>query len=382
MCNDTTLPLRNNSHVSGTTTLSLYDGKILASMNDVIVVSIGYRIGALGFLSLNSASAPGNAGLFDQLMGLDWVQTNIRRFGGDPRNVTLFGESAGSFGVSLHLLSPLSRDKFARVVMQSGTANMPWGTLAQSEATRRAVELAVDYLGCPKSARPDEMVSYLRDVPPHRLVSQQWVSRGVMQFPFLPIVDGSFLVETPAMSLKRRSFKKCPIVLGSNLNEGSYFLIYELTSLLSLNRSTMNREQYLTSMQSLFYNYPQFPSVINPFGMDAISFQYASFADPDDTKRNLVSLDNALGDCHFVCHVNEFARAYADAGQSVYMYYFTERYDSSPWPKWMGVLHGDEIIFVFGEALKPGHDFSSDEKELSRNIMRYWTNFAKTGLVI
>ena len=169
-----------------------------------MVVSIGYRVGALGFLSLNTASAPGNAGLFDQLMGLDWVQSNIRRFGGDPRNVTLFGESAGSFCVSLHLLSPLSRDKFSRALMQSGTANMPWGTLDVVEARRRAVELATDYLGAPKSSNLDEMAAYLRDVPPHRLVGKQWVSRGVMQFPFLPIVDGSFLVETPAMSLKVR----------------------------------------------------------------------------------------------------------------------------------------------------------------------------------
>ena len=166
------------------------------------MVSIGYRVGALGFLSLNTATAPGNAGLFDQLMGLEWVQANIRRFGGDPRNVTLFGESAGSFCVSLHLLSPLSRDKFSRAVMQSGTANMPWGSLDADEARRRAVELATDYLGAPKSADDRELAEYLRDVPPHRLVGQQWVSRGVMQFPFLPVVDGAFLVETPAMSLK------------------------------------------------------------------------------------------------------------------------------------------------------------------------------------
>ena len=97
---------------SGTSTLTIYDGKILASLGDVIVVSIGYRVGALGFLSLGGhREAPGNAGMFDQLMALDWVRQNIDRFGGDPDNVTIFGESAGSVSVSLHLLSPLSQGK-------------------------------------------------------------------------------------------------------------------------------------------------------------------------------------------------------------------------------------------------------------------------------
>lgn len=364
---------------SGTPTLNLYDGKILAALNDIIVVSIGYRVGAMGFLSLTHPGAPGNAGLFDQLMGLEWIQQNIKHFGGNPHNVTLFGESAGSFGVSLHLLSPLSRNKFHRAIMQSGTANMPWGTLSQEEARRRALELAIDYLGCPKHYDVEEIVEFLRGVSPHRLVSEQWISRGIMQFPFLPVIDGAFLVETPYMSLKRRSFKKCPVLMGSNLNEGSYFLIYDLTNLIQLNRSTMNQEQYMSSMGVLFYHYPQYPQVINAFGMEAITFQYSNWQDPDDTIKNLRSLDNAVGDCHFVCHVNEFAHAYAETGLNVYMYYFTQRYASSPWPKWMGVLHGDEIIFVFGEALKHGLNYTSQEKELSREMMRYWTNFAKSG---
>ena len=151
------------------------------------------------------------------------------------------------------------------------------------------------------------------------------------------------------------------------------------TNLIQLNRSTMNHEQYVSSMGLLFYHYPQYPQVINAFGMEAVTFQYSNWLDRDDTIKNLRSLDNAVGDCHFVCHVNEFAHAYAETGLNVYMYYFTQRYSSSPWPAWMGVLHGDEIIFVFGEALKPGLNYTRQEKELSREMMRYWTNFAKSG---
>ena len=364
---------------SGTTTLNLYDGKILASLNNIIVVSIGYRVGALGFLSLGHPTAPGNAGMFDQLMGLEWVQQNIKAFGGDPNNVTIVGESAGSVSVSLHLLSPLSRSKFQRAIMQSGVAQMPWATLDMVEGKRRGMELAVNYLGCRKSTDMVEIADCLRDVPPQKLVDDQWVSRGIIQFPFLPVIDGAFLIETPEMSLKRKSFKKCPILLGSNLNEGSFFLIYELSDWLTLNTTTMTREQFLSAVNLLFFYYPQYPKEINSIGLDAIAFQYSNWLDPNNKMKNIYQIDQAVGDCHFLCPVNTFANRYASAGENVYYYFFTERYKSNPWPEWMGVLHGDEILFTFGEALKSGHNFTNAEKELSRKMMEYWSNFAKTG---
>jgi len=136
---------------SGTTTLDVYDGQILAAEHDVVVVSIGYRVGALGFLCLDHPSAPCNAGLHDQLAGLRWVQRNVGAFGGDPNNVTLFGESAGSVSVSLHLLSPLSKELFHRAILQSGSANMPWATTSMEEGKLRSEELAITYLGCPRT---------------------------------------------------------------------------------------------------------------------------------------------------------------------------------------------------------------------------------------
>ena len=136
---------------SGTTTLDVYDGRILAAEYDVVLVSIGYRVGALGFFCLDHPSAPCNMGLYDQQMGLQWVQRNIGAFGGNANNVTLFGESAGSVSVSLHLLSPLSRDLFHRAILQSGSANMPWATTTMAEGKQRSEELAITYLGCPRT---------------------------------------------------------------------------------------------------------------------------------------------------------------------------------------------------------------------------------------
>jgi len=87
----------------------------------------------------------------------------------------------------------------------------------------------------------------------------------------------------------------------------------------------------------------------------------------------------ATSDSQFVCPLNQFAQHYTSLGLDVYVYYFTERYQSNPWPGWMGVLHGDEIFFVFGEPFKRRDNFTDSERALSRQIIAYWTNFAKTG---
>ena len=94
---------------SGSATLDVYDHKTLVSEENVILVSMQYRVASLGFLYFGTSDVPGNAGLFDQMMALQWVRDNIAAFGGNPDNVTLFGESAGAVSVSMHLLSPLSR---------------------------------------------------------------------------------------------------------------------------------------------------------------------------------------------------------------------------------------------------------------------------------
>jgi acetylcholinesterase len=361
-----------------------------------------------GFLCFDDPNAPCNAGLYDQLLGLEWVQRNVAAFGGDPDNVTLFGESAGSVSVSLHLLSPLSRDKFHRAILQSGTANMPWATISMAEGRLRSEELAVTYIGCPRTSDVAALVECLRQVDASKLVEEQWVSRGILQFPFLPVVDGTFLPESPELMLEHRSFKQCPILIGFNRNEGSWFLVYELGDRLTVENTDrspreplevragdvklMPRDQYLITVNLLFFYFPHYRHELNSsFARDAIAFQYTDWSatTQDDSSTNIGALDAAVGDSNFVCPLSRFALAYAAAGNPVYMYYFTERYEASPWPQWMGVLHGDEILFMFGQVLteKPivttrGNwrlTYSAGEKRLSRAMMRYWTNFGKTG---
>lgn len=120
------------------------------------VVSMQYRVASLGFLFLGTPDAPGNAGLFDQLLALRWVRDNVRAFGGDPDRVTLFGESAGAVSVSMHLLSPLSKDLFARAILESGSPTAPWALRSRQEALNRSLLLAKT-VGCPHS--PDDLAA-------------------------------------------------------------------------------------------------------------------------------------------------------------------------------------------------------------------------------
>ena len=251
-----------------------------------------------------------------------------------------------------------------------------------------------------------ELSDCLREVNASRLVEMQWVSRGILQFPFLPVVDREFLPQRPELMLEHRSFKRCPILLGSNRNEGSWFVVYELSDRLTESspggthrvilevppgdRKMLPRLQYQIALNTFFFYYPQYRQELNStFGIDAISFQYTDWAGSslDDSAANLAGLDAAVADSNFVCPLNSLAAAYADAGVPVYMFFFTEPYASNSWSDWMGVMHGDEIIFMFGHVLRDSSvrtgrwplTYTPAEKELSRRMMTYWTNFAKTG---
>ena len=105
--------------------------------------SFQYRVASMGFLYFDTEDVGGNAGMFDQLMALQWVHDNIAQFGGNPDNITLFGESAGGVSVSLHLLSPLSRNLFSQAIMQSASAIVPWGIITQEEAILRHATSAI-----------------------------------------------------------------------------------------------------------------------------------------------------------------------------------------------------------------------------------------------
>lgn len=358
---------------SGTSTLDVYDGRSLVAEERVVLVSMNYRVASLGFLCLDHPDAPGNAGLFDQLMALQWIQDNIAAFGGNPRNVTLFGESAGAVSVSMHLLSPLSRDLFSQAIMQSGTATAPWSLQERGGAMDAAMRLA-EALHCPhEPGELEAMLACLREQDPETMVNSETGNFGVVEFAFVPVVDGAFLDETPHESLASKNFKKTPVLLGSNRDEGTYFLIYYLTELFRRDESVyLSRSDFVRAVRDL-------NPYVSELAQQAIVFQYTDWLNPEDPIKNRDAVDKIVGDYHFTCSVSEWAYQYALAGSPVYVYYFTHRSSQNAWPQWMGVIHGEEIAFLFGEPLNKSLGYRPDEDAFSRRLMRYWANFAKTG---
>uniref|UniRef100_A0A8C3PRJ4 Carboxylic ester hydrolase n=1 Tax=Calidris pygmaea TaxID=425635 RepID=A0A8C3PRJ4_9CHAR len=318
---------------SGSATLDVYDGRYLAAAEGLVVVSMNYRVGALGFLGFpGHPEAPGNVGLLDQRLALRWVQSNIGAFGGDPGAVTLFGESAGAASIGLHLLSPPSRPFFRRAVLQSGSPNGPWVTVGAAEGRRRAATLA-KLVGCPAGT---ELLGCLRAKTPLELVEQEAAvlpQQGIFRFAFVPVVDGDFLADTPEALLggggggggggeDLPTAPQVDLLLGAVQDEGTYFLVYGVPGFGKDNESLISREEFLGGVR--------------------------------------------LG----VPQANELA---------VYAYLFDHRASNLLWPPWMGVPHGYEIEFVFGQPLNPKLNYTEEEEKLSRRIMRYWGNFARTG---
>lgn len=354
----------------GVGSLSLYDGKYLAAEENIIVVTMNYRVSSFGFLATGHESAPGNQGLYDQQMALQWVRDNIAVFGGDPAQVTLFGESAGGASVAFHMLSPMSQPLFQRAGIQSAGPTARWASMTQEEGLRRS-KLLGEALGCNSDDIPD-MVTCLQNVDATELAQNSWVTGGFLNFPFVPVYDGVFLPEDPVSAVQNGNFKDCELIIGSNTNEAFFFIIYEVPGFSKDTDSLLDYDAYI---EALTYQFP----FVNSFGLEAIAFQYRPWQAPHDQALLRDATDLAQGDYSFTCPSVDFAMAYAKADNHVYYYRFEERASNSAFADWMGVLHGDEIAYIFGIPLNESWGYSEQEQLFSRKLMKYWANFAKTG---
>ena len=360
----------------GVATLPVYEGSTLAATQGVIVVSMNYRVGSYGFLSLGNSEVPGNMGLLDQAMAMQWVQDNIEYFHGDPDKVTIFGESAGAVSVGYHLQSRLSAPLFTRAIMQSGTSMCHWGHITNEEARERTMKFArglncVEYSnGTPFTDA--QIMACLRTKDPNETLENEFVEGHVYVFPFVPVVDGVFITETPQSAFERYAVKSTDIMLGSNKNEGSFFMIYYLPGFTKDTASLINDTQFNDTVGEIFKS-------MNKFAMSAIKFQYTDWLDPHNPAKLRDAAEAFVADYNIACPIYETAKAYTAAHNKAYLYRFQQRSFNNPFAEWMGVLHGDEVTYAFGQPLHPSNGFSAEDIAVSRKMMRLWSNFAKTG---
>nr|XP_004652429.1 cholinesterase isoform X2 [Jaculus jaculus]XP_045017735.1 cholinesterase isoform X2 [Jaculus jaculus] len=359
---------------TGTSSLPVYDGKILARVERVIVVSMNYRVGALGFLAIpGNPDAPGNVGLFDQQFALQWVQKNIAAFGGNPKSVTLFGESAGAASVSLHLLCRQSHPLFTRAILQSGSAIGSWVVMSPHEARNRTLSLA-KVTGCSQE-NDTEMIKCLQNKDPQEILLNELLvspSEAILSINFGPTVDGEFLTDMPHTLLQLGQVKKTQILVGVNKDEGSAFLVYGAPGFSKDNNSIITRREFQGSLNMFFHG-------VSELGKESILFYYVDWLDDHTPEIYREALDDVVGDYNFICPTLEFAKKISELGNNAFFYYFEHRSSKLPWPEWMGVMHGYEIEFVFGLPLERRANYTRAEEVLSRSMIKHWANFAKYG---
>lgn len=325
-------------------------GPTLAA-HGVIVVTINYRLGVLGWLALPQLSAEspghvsGNYGLLDQMAALRWVRHNIRGFGGDPQRVTVFGASSGSLDICDLMASPMARGLFERAIMQSGECVDGLSpTLAQAEKSGAALASSIS-----------PSIEKLRSMPADELVR---IASKAENVDWNPIVDGRVLLDQPLQVFRKGQQIKVPVIVGSNLNEVSIFAS-------PLVGATSHRPQvvadYLNWLKREFGN-----------NADAVFHAYPATQD-NQVHAAFLAMDT---DYEFGFGTNLLAREVASSGQDAYQYIFTMT-GSGKFAS-LGAFHSLESMYLSKHYWTDWVSSPHDEP-LSNAIIDYWTHFAATG---
>ncbi|MDK1348915.1 carboxylesterase family protein [Streptomyces sp. 378] len=339
-----------------------YDARHIAAEGDVVVVSLNYRLGMEGFASIEGA--PANRGLLDQVAALEWVRDNIASFGGDPGQVTVFGESAGAGSIASLLSMPNAAGLFRRAIAQSVPGTFFSDALARDIGTALAAELGL---------RPT--VADLSTIAPHRLTSagetlsakmlqrvDRWGQAAPTVTPFSPVVDGDVLPTTPWQALAAGSAKDVDLLVGHNRDE------YRLFITMAGQLGQISEERAASALR-LF--------APGPDGEQAYRTAF-----PDASPSELY--ERVQTDWLFTMPSLHLAQAQRAGGGSAHVYELT-------WPApgnggALGACHGLDIPLLFGTygadlglLLFAGAEPSAEAKALSSRFRSSWTSFARTG---
>ncbi|XP_020794404.2 bile salt-activated lipase-like [Boleophthalmus pectinirostris] len=355
----------------------LYSGQEIADRGNVIVVSAAYRVGVLGFLSTGDSSMPGNYGLWDQQAAIAWVHRNIRSFGGDPNNITIFGESAGGASVNYQILSPHNRGLIRRAISQSGVALCPWAFKTNPRDV--AVQVA-EKVGCPTD---HTMVDCLRTVDAGNLTMAAPMIKqgnpdqpGVMNLLLTPVVDGDFLPDHPTKLFHNAA--EVDYLLGVNNMDGHMFTSQDIPSLGSKNKDTP-----IEDLRRLLRAYTKEKG---PAALELAFTEYSSEWGPspsqDTIKRTAVDIGT---DFIFLVPIQTTVYLHTTMATSgrTFSYLLSEPSlmagPGKPYHDWVGSDHADDLQFVFGKPFTTPKAYADRHRALSAYFIAYWTNFARTG---
>ena len=355
--------IHGGAFIFGSGSTPWYDGTRFASAGDVVVVTINYRLGAFGFSHLDVLgreefgddrfAGSGNLGILDQIAALEWVRDNIEGFGGNPDDVTIFGESAGAFSVGTLLGTPAADGLFHRAILQSGAAAFATEPADATSVARQLLETTGVATVAELVALPTEAV----------LAAQQLMiaASGSLGLPFRPVVDGTVLPATPLDTIASGATGDVPILVGTNLDETTLFLVLDPTL------ANLDETMLVDRATTMFGDH----------ATDAVERYRVNRTDAS-LRDVLVAITT---DGVFRIPAIRLAEAQARQGRPVYSYLFT-------WatPVFDGALrssHALEIPFVFDNLHQPGAQFFTgdgpERAALATTMHEAWIRFARTG---
>jgi len=330
------------------------DGVPLARKG-VVLVSLNYRLGPLGYLAHPELTAEsphrssGNYGVLDQIAALEWVQKNIAAFGGDPAQVTIAGESAGSWSVNTLVASPLAKNLFIRAIGESGGRFTRTPHLREDRGMPSAESVG---LSLAKAVGADSLAG-LRAVPAETLIAAP-------AFRTQETVDGWVLPDEIRAIFAARRQNNVPVIVGSNANE--------MTSLGGSALAARSVDDFRKRVTQLYGEHAA-----------ALAAAYGVKTDADAPGATLA----LARDTTFSWHMRKWARATVDAGSAAFLYFFTYT-PPSPRAAELGAFHAGEIPYVFNvipsqDPREAGFRYTDADRRLAEAMSSYWVNFVKTG---
>lgn len=343
--------IHGGAFLSGSGSSSWYDGSSFASSGDVVVVTINYRLGILGFLHLGEIggeeyASSGNCGILDQVAALQWIKENIAAFGGDPNRITVFGESAGAMSIGVLLGLPSAKGLFQQAILQSGAAS---NALPSSKATHIAKrllnELNIDH----------DNLSKLEELPVQQLIKASTI---VPSMSLGPVIDGVNLPQSPEEAISKGSAKDISIMLGTNKDEYRIFTFFD----------------------PLWKN-PEPNKIMNIFQHTFKDLLPALLKEFNETQLNQDLFDQLMTIRIFTYPALQLAEQHVKQGSPLYMYRFD--WESPVFNGGLKSSHAIEIPFVFNTINTPNTENlignSPNRQRLADTMHQAWISFAKNG---
>lgn len=345
--------IHGGAYATGSSSKEMYNGTAFAK-DGVIQVNLEYRLNALGFLALEDAEAAtgylGNLGVLDQIAGLKWVKENIANFGGDPDNVTVSGESAGSMSVSNLVMSPLAKGLFNRAIMESGTLlGQPMLAPTSTGDREQAIELSERF----KQSIGADTIADLCSMDVDTIVNASAFSMDMTapkEFNFFPVFDGNVIPENPYKELQAGNYNDVDVLIGYNSDEGTMFVPENIT-----------QETYEIFVKNIFGDNAE--EILNKYPVDESNT-------PTDQARRIVTAAFRIG-----CYA--FGDEMSKQGKNVYVYNFDYSLPELE-KQGLGVMHGLEMFFVY-DTVPANLTLPDGGEDFTTDVHNYWLSFIKNG---